>query len=136
MAKTVELVAPTIQVKQILDHVDQLRKSVAKEKLRQDLKAFAENLRDLARLNEFGGDQDGDQVHARCVELCRLSRRILFGIWPEEDGCELAEAVIKMFFAAAEQIPDSTDEFPLLSDYRDNIVLRARDLQPFVCAAT
>src|SRR5207249_5007420 len=100
----------------------------------QNLKRFVEALKELmvACSQGQGPLTVTDKINSLSEEICILSRRILFKIWPETDGPELTAAVIDLFLVAADHMPQSTPEYPYLTEYAANIRLRAEDLQPYV----
>ncbi|HEX3148439.1 MAG TPA: hypothetical protein VHR66_10170 [Gemmataceae bacterium] len=114
--------------------VQRLLPALTKEELRKDLEAFLANVKELEQARAKQARLTGVTVEMNNISenICKLSRRILFRIWPADDGFELAGAVIDLFREAADLIPHRTEEYPLLGDFAENIRLRADDLQPLV----
>jgi hypothetical protein len=110
---------------------------IVKQELRENLTRFVQALqaRMAACKQRQGHLPVTKEISDLAEEICCLSRRILFRIWPPDDGEDLTAAVINLFLVAADQIPESTAEYPRLSDFAENLRLRAQDLQPYVSQA-
>ena len=119
--------------RKVIETARKLLPAVKKSDLSKDLTLFIECLQKLRATfaRRRGRQPVTPEINELAEEICKLSRRILFRIWPDDDGHDLAAAVVNLFFVAADHIPIDKD-FPLLSAYADNIRLRARDLQPHI----